>query len=335
MQKNKNVIVITGGAGFIGTHLFAELLAQGILESQIIIVDKKPNPFSTHSKLTYIQGDLCNASVAKKATRNADIIYHLAATSGFGGETINDYRNGNVTTTRNILNAIKTKPIKKFVFFSTVAVYGLPSSIGDIRGLSEEHNHTYSEMYGQSKEEAELLIKEYSDKYAIPYSIIRPASVYGPHDLGQLFGMYRAIDSGYFFVIGNGDNVLDFVYVTDVVKGAILAEKTPRSTSEYILASGNPTSMNSIAKLVARSIGKPQRFLHIPKRIMLPTSYAIQWLSTISGINIPLFPSRVKIMTSSYFYNISKAKKELGYNPTISFSQGAQLTGQWYKHHRK
>lgn len=330
VNSMKDTYLVTGGAGFIGSHLIDHLVEEGIPESSIRLVLRHPDKPHRRGKFSIVHGDLEDPTVAKKAVEGISVIYHLAAISGFGGVTINDYRRGNVLPTQNLLNAIKQKKIKKFVMFSTIAVYGIPSGIGNILGWNETHPQSYTEIYGQSKSEAEMIVRDYHNKYHIPYTIIRPTSVYGPRDFGQLYGVFRAISRGYFFHIGNGKNKLDFVFVKDLVKGTRLAELSKKKSSDYILGSGNPTSMNEVAYDIALSVNKPGRFIHIPTNFALPLSYGIEGISKLIHRQLPLFPSRVRIITSSYYYDISKAKKELGYSPSYSFKEAVLITGKWY-----
>lgn len=328
-----NEILLTGASGFIGSHLLDYLIdTVKIPERSLHLIVRNPKKLHRSGKFVIHIGDLRDTAFVKQTLKHSfDTIFHLAAVSGFGGTTLKDYREGNVLFMDNLLAAINPKHIQKFIFFSTIAVYGLPSGVGDILNWDETHPHTFSEMYGQAKEEAEQKLKEYASRHHLPYSIIRPSSVYGPRDSGQLFGLIKAIDKGYFFIIGNGKNKMDFVFVKDLIRGSYQAALSTKKQSEYILGSGNPVSLTNITDLIAKELGKESRFLHVPTSFALPLSYATQFIGNITHLPVPLFPSRVKILTSTYYFSIKKAQKDLSYAPTISVQEGIQKTIEWYK----
>ncbi len=323
--------LITGATGFVGSHLVEELLAQKVKPQNITLLirsaDKRkllpPHPF------TIIIGDIRDKKAVAKATEHVEYVYHLAATSGFQGSTDNDYLDTNVGGTKVLLDALKKKRIRKFLFVSTIAVYGLPAWTGPIEGYDETHPHTYSEIYGKSKEKAEQLIKHVHSRTHIPFAIVRPSSVYGPRDHGQLYELYRAIDKRQFMMIGNGKNVMDLVYVKDLVRGMIRACEAKQKTSEYILSGDTPT-LETVVRQIAASIHAPITPFHIPYALALPASAVAHAAFQSIGKRSPLFPSRVKVLTTSYSYSYAKAQRELGYIPKTPFSKGASLTGKWY-----
>lgn len=332
----QNKILITGAAGFIGSHLVDFLLEdrEPANRLRLLITENDSTEFLPVKNLDIIRGDIRNKGLVKRAMEGVTIVYHLAALSGFGGNTYKDYKEVNVDGTQNLLNVCRGKDIQKFVFFSTVAVYGLPPWVGEIVNWDENRPKAPTEMYGKSKFESEKKILQAAAKYKLPYVIIRPASVYGPRDKGQLYGLYKAIKNHYFIKIGNGKNLMHFVYVKDLVKAARQAQLTNRREADYIIVSDMPTPFNDVVKYVAASINQTVPNFYIPKDIGLVLSKIMNIFGNIIGIKSPLFPTRVKVMTTSYSYDINKARMEIGYNPQISFRKGALLTGKWYLKNR-
>jgi len=329
-------ILITGAGGFIGSHVVNHLLADGekperlrLLISENSKIDKL---FTT--PLEIVRGDIRNKAFVKKAVEGVEIIYHVAALSGLKGTTYRDYKEVNVDGTQNLLDASSKNKLQKFVFFSTIAVYGLPAWTGDIINWDETHKKTYSEVYGQSKYEAEKRVLKLYDRVKMPYTIIRPTSVYGPRDKGQLYELYKAIKNHTFVMIGNGKNKMDYVFVKDLVKGARLAQLSSSQASEYILGGDQPIEFSSIVRFVAKSIDTKIFPLSIPTSLGLALANITQGVAKIMGIQAPLFPTRVRVMTTNYYYSIRKAKKELNYRPVVSFEKGIMITGNWYLKHQ-
>lgn len=324
-------ILITGAAGFIGSHLVDLLLEEGISANKLRLYIPKGESLSNlpKEKFDIVRGDIRDKATVKKAMQGIDIVYHLAARIDFEGKSYADYKDVNVDGTQNLLDECG-KNIKKFIFFSSIGVFGLPAGIGDIINWDENHPKTYTNFYGQSKWEGEKKVMEAHAKKGVPYAIIRPASVYGPREKGPTLALYKAIKNHQFLLLGNGLNKMHYVYVTDLVKAARLAEKSSRKTGDYIIGGPQPSTLNEIVLDIAESInGKIPNF-YLPKNLALVLSYVMDYAGKLCGIKSPLFPSRVKTMTTNYFYNINKAKKELGYSPKVNFRKGAMLTGKWY-----
>jgi dihydroflavonol-4-reductase len=335
---SKDRILITGAAGFIGSHLIDYLIEQGITLSQLRLVVA---PWDTldnlnHldlSKLEIITADIRDKSAMKKAVKGMNYVYHLAARIDFDGKTYAEYEDVNVVATRHLAQACRKQPIKKFIFYSSIGVFGLPAGIGNIENWDETHPKTYTNFYGKSKWEGEKVLIEEHKKTGLPYAIIRPASVYGPREKGPTLALYKAIKNKQFLMIGDGNNKMHYVYVKDLVAATYLAAKSRRISGDYIIAGNKPTTFKKIVRAIATSIGKTTPSWHIPQTVALVMGHGLELIGNIIGVKPPLFPSRVRTMTTTYFYNISKAKRELGYNPQVSFQQGVKITGRWYQQH--
>lgn len=325
-------ILVTGAAGFIGSHLVDLLLEEGIpAKSLRLLVHNKESLSNLPNKnFEIIRGDIREKDIVKKIVEGVNVIYHLAARTDFEGKTFEDYKDVNVESTKNLLQASKKQKLQKFVFFSSIAVFGLPAGVGDIISWDETHPPTYTNLYGKSKWEGEEAVRDAYKKWGIPYAIIRPASVYGPKEKGPTFALYKAIKNHQFIMIGNGENKMHYVYVGDLVKGAREAQLSRKKNGEYILAGSTPTTLKEVAKFVAESIGEKIPSWYIPKELALILSFGAEAFGKMIGVKSPFYPSRVKTMTAAYYYNIDRAKKEIGYDPQTSFKEGTEITGKWY-----
>ncbi|GIK83881.1 MAG: N-acetyl-alpha-D-glucosaminyl-diphospho-ditrans, octacis-undecaprenol 4-epimerase [Patescibacteria group bacterium] len=329
----KEKILVTGAAGFIGSHLVEYLLEKKIPISSLRLFIKTGESLENLPKRNFdiIVGDIRNKKDVAKAMETVTTVYHLAARIDFDGKTYAEYEDVNVQGTKNLLTqAVKNKNFKKFINYSSIGVHGLPAGIGDIVNWDETHEPSYTNFYGRSKWEAEKAVRAAHKKYGLAYAIIRPASVYGPREKGPTLALYKAVKSGQFLMIGNGSNKMHYVFVRDLVVATYLAGASKRSSGEYIIAGPNPTQFKDVVKYVAQSIGKPVPKLCISKPLALCIAYIFQILTRATGKTLPLFPSRVKTMTTTYYYNISKAKKELEYKPKVSFKEGSKIVGEWY-----
>ncbi len=333
MKKNNSTrYLITGAAGFIGSHLVELLLSEGVKISQLRLVVKPGESLDNlpDEKFEVIFADIRDKKAMFAAVKDCDVVYHLAARIDFDGKTYAEYKDVNVDATSYLLEAAQKYDVKKFVFFSSIGVYGLPAGIGDIVGWDESHPYTYTNFYGQSKWEGEEVVRAAHKKSGLPYAIVRPASVYGPREKGPTLALYNAVKHHQFLMIGDGTNKMHYVFVKDLVKGARLAEQSKQVEGDYILAGPDPQPFKSIVEGITSSIGEKPPAITLPTPIALVMAYACQFISLVTGVSLPLFPSRVRTMTTTYWYKIAKAKKEIKYNPQVNFKKGSQITGEWY-----
>lgn len=326
------IILITGAAGFIGSHLVDELLDQGVKVKDLRLLIPKGESLENlpDENFEIIRGDIRDKKIVERAVKGATIIYHLAARIDFDGKTYADYFDTNVQGTQNLLDAAVKHRVKKFVFFSSIGVFGMPADVGPIVNWDEEHPKTYSNFYGLSKYEGELRVKKTYELHGLHYAIIRPASVYGPREKGPTYGMYKAIRSGLFAMLGDGTNLMHYVYVKDLVRGAIQAGESRLSAGDYILAGAKPERFKNVVNAVCKSINNDTTVKSLPLWLAYPSAYILELLGGLTGWKPPLFPSRIKTMLSSYSYSIAKSKRDIGYRPATSIVGGMAETGRWY-----
>lgn len=327
----QNKILITGGTGFVGSHLVELLLKDGVGLNNLRLLVKPGESLKNlpPRKFEIIWGDIRDKDAVKKAVQGVDFIYHLAAKTVFEGKSYRDFKDINVDGTRNLLEASRREKLKKFIFFSSISVYGLPAYCGERINCDESWPKKPAESYGKSKYEAEKLVIKAHKDWGIPYIIIRPTTVYGPRDYQGVLELYRAIYHHYFMRIGDGKNKMDYVFVKDLVKGARQAQLSKYMADDFILGANKPTTLNEVVDTIALSISRKILSIYLPKNVALPVSYIVKFLAKVLGIRPPLFPERVKIMTTNCFFSSKKAKKYISYNPQTSFKRGAAITGRW------
>ena len=263
------MILITGAAGFVGSHLVELLLQEGIKVNQLrlVLLENESTQFLPKKNFNIVRGDIRNKNFVEKIMNGVKTIYHLAAITAVTSDSnkYKLYKEINVDGTSNLLAACAKKRINKFIFFSSVAVFGLPAWKGDIANWDESHPKTYSEIYGRSKFEAEQKIVEAHKKWGIPYAIIRPTTLYGPRDMKNLPELYKSIKKHLFFFMGNGKNKVDYVFVKDVIRAARLAELSDIKKGDYIITGEKALSQSGFLLSICLS------FLWNSSRIVYPT----------------------------------------------------------------
>lgn len=291
------IITIIGGSGFIGQNITRTLKEK----HRIKILDVKKSPI-TH--VDFITGDINEINSINKATKNSDIVIHLAAALG----VINTEKNPihtldtNIYGTRNVLESCQKNNVKKIIFSSSSEVYGEPKKVP----ISENDDVIPITNYGVSKLAAEEYIKAYSREHGIRYTILRLFNVYG-NGQGNSWVIpefiNKALKNQKILIHGDGSQVRAFCHVSDVAQAFQSALR--KGDSEIINVGNNlePINIKSLAKKIISLSNSKSRIDFIPfeksKR------------------------NRTEIMTR--IPQITKAKKILNYEPKISLEQGLKL----------
>lgn len=323
-------ILVTGATGFIGSHLTDRLVNEGY--DVTALVRKTSNTSHLEElnvKLRY--GDLTDPQSLVEAVKGIDLVYHLAAYYTFHGKK-ELYWKVNVEGTRSLLEASLKEGVKHFIYTSTTEAIGPTGSTP----VPEDYppNPTYE--YGKSKLAAERLVKEYMKK-GLKATIIRPSGVYGPrniNDVAYYFIVGLAKKSPFMrFIVGPGENLIQFVYVEDVVQGFLLAmEKEQAIGQTYHITDEKVYTYNQVYQIVCEEAGVPPPKRHIPgwlaKTLIAPLELAYK----IAGKeNFMVHVSTVDAVLTNRVYSIEKAKKELGYKPKYDLRKGMKKTIEWYR----
>ena len=259
--------LVTGGAGFIGSHLVDALLA---LNHQVTVLDN----FSTgrRENLAHVvdRVQLVDCNIAKtgnwvKELKNVDWIFHLAALADIVPSIQNpdEYFRANVDGTFNILQAAKTNEVKRFIYAASSSCYGIP----DQYPTNERAEIRPQYPYALTKRMGEELVLHWARIYKLPALSLRFFNVYGTRSrtsgtYGAVFGVFLAqkLANQPLTVVGSGEQTRDFTYVTDVVSALITAAQSQKKAEIYNVGSGKTISVNRLVELLGGDI------VHIPKR---------------------------------------------------------------------
>ena len=291
--------LVTGGCGFIGSHLVEKLIK---LNYEVIIIDnlstgrlENINNFKNKCKLYKV--DITNIKQIDKHFKNVDVVFHCAALADIVPSIQNpeNYYNSNVTGSLNVISSCIKHKVKKIIYTASSSCYGISKKIPT--NEKEKINPEYP--YALTKYLGEQIILHWSKVYKIKSISLRLFNVYGPRSrtsgtYGAMFGIFLAqkIFSRPFTVVGNGEQKRDFTYISDIVEVLIKASKSNLTQEIFNIGSGRSVSVNYIVKLLN---GKKIR---IPKR-----------------------PGEPEIT----FADISKVKKKLKWKPKIKIEKGIKL----------
>lgn len=317
MKKSKNKYFITGGAGFIGSHLVDRLLDDG---HSIVTIDNfddfypreiKTQNISdarTNNNFELIEGDIRDGKLLDKifSKNEFDVIIHLAAKAGVRPsiENSSEYYDVNIGGTVSLLEAMKRKNLKNLIFASSSSIYGnsdhVPFSEADFVGFPIS-------PYAATKKSGELICHTYHHLHDFKINCLRFFTVYGPRQRPDLAisKFSRLIDKGEKIpVFGNGTSKRDYTYIDDIIQGILLAIDNINGFEIINLGESRTIKLIDLIKIIESEIGNKAILNYLPSQ-----------------------PGDVE----QTYADISKAKELLGYNPTFDIEDGIKNFVKWMK----
>jgi nucleoside-diphosphate-sugar epimerase len=320
--------LVTGGSGFLGSHLVEALVAGG--EKVRVLV--RPTSQVDHLQelgVELVQGDLVDIQSLKAATRGVECVYHCAALAADWGPW-EAFRAANVTGVRNLLEAALAADVSKFVHVSTTDVYGHPDAPVDetapyrLRGWP----------YGDTKIEGERLVWAYHRERGLPVTVVRPVNVYGPRSASFVTDLVDLFKEGSMIHIGDGRNPAGLTYVTNVVDVIRCAGDSEKSVGRaYNASDGSRVTWRQYVDRLAEIVGVPSPRIVVPHRL----AYFIGWgMERVYGAlriqSRPLLTRMAaELFSTDQGFSIERARRELGYEPRVDFDEGMRRVEAWLR----
>ncbi|MEN6509869.1 MAG: NAD-dependent epimerase/dehydratase family protein [Smithella sp.] len=334
----KSKVLITGAAGFIGSHLADSLLQDGIPVRCLT----KPESDISHlagSRSEIISGDVKDPASLAPAMEGVHTVYHLAAISRLDANVPDEeYYKTNVEGTRNVLESARRAGVKRVLYTSTIESVGTSK---DGAPLTETTPPAPRNIYGKTKLEAEKLVLDYHRQYGMETFVVRPPMIYGPRELILCQRLFRIIQRGFYPIIGSGSALTEFCFVKNQVRGIRLTAENGKPGQVYFISDDRSYTIEEIVDAIASELGTPVVKPHIPVRLALLMGLTFEILSklfrfypfVIPQTGRPPFSRKTVEWTSEsrLFCDISKARHELGYRPPYSLKEGIHQTVDWYK----
>ncbi|MCX7611522.1 MAG: NAD(P)-dependent oxidoreductase [Ignavibacterium sp.] len=325
-MNKKEIAVVTGGTGFVGSHLVDLLLSKGY--EVWCIVRKSSNLRWLNGKnVKLIDCGLNDKNALLKVIKDVDYIFHVAGV--VKSKSKEGYFKGNVDTTRNLLEAVVENKVnlKRFVVVGSLTACG-PSTDGLPKTELSICNPITT--YGKSKLEEEKIALSY--KHKVPITICRAPAVYGERDT-EIFIYFKTFSKGLTTLIGFDQKKLSLIHVQDLVEGIYLSSQSDRSIGEiYFISSEEFYTWEQINKITSEILNKKALVVRIPHFVVYLIASIAQFLSYFSKNAATLNIEKAKDLTQRYWIcDTSKAKEHFGYKQKIDIKEGIKRTVEWYK----
>jgi len=318
--------LVTGGTGFIGSHLTEALIRKGV---QVRCLLRKTSDLKWLKGLPieFVHGDCNDKTSLEKAVRDVDWVFHLAGvTKAIKEET---YFEVNGLGTENLIRAcLENNPrLQKFIYISSQAAAG-PSRNGCNKKESDPCEPV--SLYGRSKRVGEEFVLTHA--HELPVLILRPPAVYGPREK-DIFVFFKCLSRRIKLCPIGPDRHLSLCYVQDIVQGILLAVESQTKSGEiFFLSDGNDYRMEEIGDICAQAMGITALRIRVPKGMILGIACFSEYLSKFFRRLSPFNKDKAEeIIQKDWVCDITKAKTLLGFEPRVLLAEGAKLTFKWYK----
>jgi len=321
-------ILITGGTGFIGSRLALRCIERG---DSVRVLGQENTPAEVENKQLIeekggkvILGSVTDPKKLLDSLTDTDVVYHLAAAQHEMNVPDQKFRDVNVSGTKSILEACLSVGVRRFVHGSTIGVYGPLEGTIDEKSPCNPDN-----IYGVTKLEGEKVALSYGER--LPVVLIRIPEVYGPGDR-RLLKLFKAIKKGAFINIGSGRNLHHPIYIDDLIEGLFLAADREQVRGQVFLFAGKePVTTSQMVAIIADQLQAPLPRWRFPLFPMLVLATLVEQTFRPLGIQPPLHRRRMDFFRKSFVLSSEKAGALLGFDPKVTFKEGALQTAEWYR----
>ncbi len=324
--------LVTGGSGFLGRATIEKLLERG---DHVRSLHRGHYPELEDMGVEVIRGDVRDASVVRKAAEDCDVVYHVAAKSGFWG-AYREYHETNVQGTHNVLNACKENGVGRLVYTSSPSVlfHG-----GDMQGVDESapYPRRFISNYSATKAKAEqaVLAANSADLKTIA---LRPHLIWGPRDNHIVPRFIAQGAAGKLRCLGDGQNLVDVTYIDNAADAQTLAadalSTNPNAAGRaFFISQGEPIKLWDIINGILAAAGVPPVNRSLPRAVGWTAGAVLEMAYKV--LRLPGEPRMTRfvanVLYTHHWFDISAARRELGYQPRVTVEQGLERLETWLR----
>ena len=325
-------ILVTGGGGFLGGAIVDRCLARG---DQVASFSRRAYPELTAKGVTCYQGDLADLAAVSAAVKGCDAVFHVAALPGIWGD-YETYYQTNTVGTQNVITACQTHQCPRLIYTSTPSVI---HSGGDVEGIDESHPYPDSFLthYPATKALAEQAILA-ANSPTLSTVALRPHLIWGPNDNQLVPRLVERSRSGRLRLIGKRSIKVDSIYIDNAAEAHLnalerLAPDTDCAGRAYFITNGEPMEQAALINALLAATGEPP----VKKRIPAWLAYGLGWVfeTTFKLFRIQREPPMTRFLarqlSTAHWYDISAARRDLGYEPRVMIEEGLERLEAWWK----
>ena len=324
-------ILITGASGFIGSFIVEEALRRG-MDVWAAVRPTSSRRYLTDKRINFIELDFSSTEKLKSRLEDHTFDYVVHAAGVTKCLHRDDFRRVNTEGTKHLVDALLelSMPIKRFVFLSSLSVFGAVCERQPYRDITDDDIPRPNTAYGRSKLEAERYLESIGNDF--PYIILRPTGVYGPRER-DYYLMAQSIKRHVDISAGFRRQDLTFVYVKDLVEAIYRAVEREVTGRAYFVSDGQVYRSRTFSDLIRRELGNPWlvRFT-CPLWLLKAISYVAGNGAKLARKTSTLNPDKYRIMKQrNWRCDITPLERDLGYQPRYLLEEGVKETIEWYK----
>jgi len=324
-------LLVTGGTGFIGSHLAEEGRRRGA-EVVVLGLTERAEEQANAALLSgmgaeVLSGSITDADLCRRAARGATHIFHLAVAMREGGKSDEFFESINLDGTRHLLQAATAQRVERFVYCSTIGIYGHRAP-----GVTtEESPLAPGNIYERTKVTAEQLVRDFAQNCGLPAVVLRPADVYGPRDQ-RLLKLFKGVSRGRFPLFGPGKGRRHMVYVDDVVSAFFNACERDEAVGEGLIVAGpRVCTLRELLDEVTAATGSSRYGIRLPLAPMLALAAVVEDVCASLAIDPPIYRRRMDFFHSDSEFDTSRARRVLGWEPKVDLREGIRRTFEDYR----
>jgi nucleoside-diphosphate-sugar epimerase len=324
-------LLVTGGTGFIGSHLAEQGRRLG---AEVVVLGLADRPeeranveLLRRQGVEVVSGSITDPDLCGQAVRGATHVFHLAVAMREGAKSDEFFESVNLDGTRHLIEAAARGRVRRFVYCSTIGIYGHRAP-----GITREDSPLApGNIYERTKVSAERLMREFGAARALPYTILRPADVYGPRDQ-RLLKLFKGVSAGRFPFFGSGEGRRHMIYVDDVVSGFFRACESDRALGEsFILAGPKACTLRDLVAEVQAATGSRRYGIRLPLKPMLGVAGVVEDVSRKLGVEPPIYRRRMDFFWSDSEFDTTQARRGLDWVPRVDLPEGIRRTLEDYR----
>jgi nucleoside-diphosphate-sugar epimerase len=319
-------VLVTGATGFIGQHLVRALGAGGVPVRALVRPGTDLGALAG-TDVELARGDLRDPSSIRGLCRDVAQVFHLAATQRFGLPRA-EFLDINVGGTKRLCQDAVEHDVRRVVFVSSGGVHRNESGWP----VTEQSPLGSVSLYFESKIEAEAVVRECFGHDPGRLSIARPGAVYGPGSR-RLLKLFRGVARGRFVMIGPGTRLIQPVYIDDLVEGLLAVGSDAGGGEAFLLAGPQALTLREWVDTIARAAGAAPPRWRVPLAPVAFVAPLCEFACWAVGVEPPLTRGRLGYFIHHRCYDLTKARRVLGHEPTTAPEDGARRTIKWYREH--